>query len=175
MAQAQKKAEKPISAAQVKRIHTIKSILRLSEDNYRDCLESRFGVRSCKDLTLMQAKSFLDELERVALNVEQDLGQKRHKEATAKAAANMPKKFDDLDNRPDMASGAQLRKIEAMWQDLSIIPEAEPRARALRRFIQRVTGVMGLRFLTSQDAGKILNALGAMEKRETQKGKNAKN
>lgn len=119
----------------------------------------------------MQAKSFLDELERLALKVEQDLEQKRHKEATSKATANMPKKFDDMDGRADMASGAQLRKIEAMWQDLSIIPEAEPRARALRRFIQKITGVMGLRFLTSQDAGKILNALGAMEKRQTQNSK----
>lgn len=173
MAQAQRNS-RPITAAQIKRIHTIKSILHLPEDNYRDCLESRFGVRSCKDLTLMQAKSFLDELEKLALNVDREREQKRYDEATAKAAANTPKKFDDLDERPGMASGAQLRKIEAMWQDISIIPEAEPRARALRRFIQRITGVMGLRFLTGEDAGKVLNAMKAMEQREAKKSATVK-
>lgn len=175
MAQTRYKTEKPITAAQIKRIHTIKSILRLSEDNYRDCLESRFGVRSCKDLTLMQAKSFIDELDKFAANTDQERQQAKRQKASEEFEASQPKRFDDLDNRPGMASGPQLRKIEAMWQDISIIPEAESRARALRRFVQRITGCMGLRFLTGEDAGKVINALNAMEKRENKKSANAEN
>ena len=158
---------KLITAAQIKRIHTVIHILGVSDDNYRAALDSRFGVGSCKDLTLMQAKSFIDELERLALKTDQERHQKQC-EATH-AEAERPKKFDDLDNRPDMASGAQLRKIEAMWQDISIVPEENARGRALRRFIQRITGVMGLRFLDTQMAGKVINALNAMEKREAAK------
>lgn len=123
----------------------------------------------------MQAKSFLDELEKLALNVDREREQKRYEEATAKAAANMPKKFADLDDRPGMASSAQLRKIEAQWQDISIIPDDDARGRALRKFIHRITGCMGLRFLTAEDAGKVLNAMKAMEQREAKKSANAKN
>lgn len=181
MARTQSKA-KPITAAQIKRIHTIISILKVSDDNYRAVLDSRFGVTTCKALTITQAKSFLDELEELSRKMcneqyqaRQEADRQKAEEESRRAAESRPKKFDDLDNRPGMASGAQLRKIEAMWQDISIIPEAEPRARALRRFVLRITGCMGLRFLTDEDAGKVLNALTAMERRERQNGKNAKN
>jgi hypothetical protein len=164
MAQTRKTTAKPITAAQIKRIHTIKHILGISDENYRECLDSRFGVTSCKDLTLMQARSFLDELEKYALQVRDDSDKAECEVARQRAEAAKPKRFENLDNRPGMASGKQLRKIEAMWQDISFIPEAEPRARALRRFIHRITGVMDLRFLDSQMAGKVIIALGAMEK-----------
>ena len=61
------KATKPITAAQIKRIHTIVHILGISDDNYRECLDDRFEVTSCKDLTIQQAHSFIDELEKYAL------------------------------------------------------------------------------------------------------------
>lgn len=169
MAQTQRTTAKPITAAQIKRIHTIIHILGVSDENYRAALESRFGVTSCKDLTMLQAKSFLDELEKLSIKTDQERNQTKLEEAGCQYNGNQPKKFDDLDNRPDMASGAQLRKIEAMWQDISIIPDDDARGRALRRFIQRITGCMGLRFLTAEDAGKVINAMNAMQKREAQK------
>jgi hypothetical protein len=175
MAQAQK-TDRPITAAQIKRIHTIVHLLGITDDNYRSALDSRFDVTTCKDLSLLQAKSFLDELEKLALKTDQERWEKKREEAARAFEEKQPKRFDDLDNRLGMASGPQLRKIEAMWQDISIIPEPEPRARALRRFIQRITGVMGLRFLNAEDAGKVINAMNAMQKRATepQKAKTTK-
>lgn len=158
--QAQKQTPKPITAAQIRRIHTIINILNVSDDNYRAALDSRFGVTTCKDLTLMQAKSFIDELEKLALQVNRDQKEAQPEEAEQKA----PQRFSNLDNRQGMASGAQLRKIEAMWQDVSIVPDQDARSRALRQFIKRVAGVADMRFLDSQGASKIINALNAMQK-----------
>lgn len=164
MAQPKSKTTRPITSAQIKRIHTIVHLLVISDDNYRAALESRFGVTTCKDLTLNQASTFIGELEMLALQAQGDRYQAQRKAAREKADVARPKRFDNLDNRPDMANGAQLRKIEAMWQDISIIPEAEPRARALRQLIKRVAGVADLRFLDSQSVGKVINALAAMQK-----------
>lgn len=158
------KTTKPISQAQVKRIHTIVHILKISDDNYRAALDSRFNVTTCKDLTLHQAHSFIDELEKLASQVPVERNQAHREEAKREAEPEKPKRFDNLDNRPGMASAPQLRKIEAMWQDISIIPEPDARNRALRHFIKRITGVADMRFLDNQGAGKIINALNAMQK-----------
>lgn len=155
---------KPITAAQIKRIHTIVHILAIGDDNYRDCLDSRFGVASCKDLTVHQAHSFLDELEKLALEVQGNRYKAEREEARKKAEAAKPKRYDDLDNRPGMASGAQLRMIEGIWQDVSVVPDQAARGRALRLFIKRISGVADLRFLDSQGAGKVINAMNAMLK-----------
>lgn len=174
MAQARRNTAKPITSAQIKRIHTIIHILNISDDNYRAALDSRFNVTSCKNLTLHQAHTFIDELEKLALKIEQEQYEKQRKEARQQEE---PERFSNLDNRPGMASAPQLRKIEAMWQDISIIPEPDARGRALRHFINRITGVADMRFLDSEGAGKVINALNAMQKKAkaTAKGKTPKN
>jgi len=166
MAQAQRKTAKQITAAQIRRIHTIVHALNISDDNYRAALESRFSATSCKDLTVHQACTFIDELEKLALKVQRD------KHQTSEKGAEQPQppiaeRYSNLDNRPGMASAAQLRKIDAMWQDISIVPDLDARSRALRHFIHRVAGVADLRFLDKQAAGKVINALNAMAKRTT--------
>lgn len=171
MAQAKRKTEKPITAAQIKRIHTIVHLLKISDENYRAALDSRFNVNTCKDLTLMQAKSFIDELEKLALKTQGERDQAEREAAYQNAEAATPKRFDNLDNRPGMASGAQLRKIEAMWSDISIVPDHDARGRALRRFIHRITGVSDMRFLDSQGASKVINAMNAMQKQATEPAK----
>lgn len=164
MATAQRKT-KPITAAQVKRIHTILHILGVSDENYRAGLESRFGVTTCKDLSVTEAKSFLDELEKLAIETDRERYNAKMEEAARQFEEKQPKRFDNLDNRAGMASAAQLRKIEAMWEEISIIPEAAPRARALRRMVQKISGVADMRFLDSQGAGKVINGLNAMIKK----------
>lgn len=165
MAQTLRKS-KPISAAQVRRIHTIIHILGVSDDNYRAALNSRFQVASCKDLTMKQAAAFIDELEKLARKTELDQTNSNKSEEEQK-----PKRFSNLDNRPGMASAPQLRKIEAMWQDVSIITDQAARSRALRHFVQRVTGVSDMRFLDNQGAGKVINALKAMQKQSSTKSR----
>ena len=155
---------KPITAAQIKRIHTIVHLLSISDDNYRACLDSRFGVTTSKSLSVHQAHSFITELEKFALDSQNERDKAERTAARQKMEDERPKRFDNLDNRPGMANGSQLRKIEAMWQDISFIPEAEPRGRALRHFIKRIAGVADLRFLDSQAVGKVINALNAIQK-----------
>jgi len=54
-----------------------------------------------------------------------------------------------------------------MWLDISIIPEPDARSRALRRFIKHIIGVADMRFLDSQGAGKVINAIKAIQQRES--------
>jgi hypothetical protein len=172
--QRKKTTAKPITAAQIKRIHTQLHMLGVSDENYRAALESRFGVTTCKDLTLTQAKSFIDELQALAHKKLQEDYSRKRAAARAEAEAAKPKRFDELDNRPGMASGAQLRKIEAMWADLSDVPDPAAKARALRRFIMRIAKVADLRFLDGQMAGWVINALNAMKRQAEKAGEEAK-
>lgn len=157
---AQNQTIKPIMLAQIKRIHTIIHVLQIDDDTYRAALSERFNVASCKDLSINQAQAFIKELENISIAVERD---------NHYPAEKQPERFSELDNRPGMASPQQLRKIEAMWQDVSVVSEQNARGRALRQFVQRVAGVADMRFLDSEGAGKIINALNAMKRR----GKNS--
>lgn len=158
--QTRKQTPKPITTAQIKRIHTIISVLLIDDDTYRVALAERFGVTTCKNLSLYQAQAFIKELEDITQKIEQKTDYLEPKETE-----KQPERFSNLDNRPGMATPPQLRKIEAMWQDISIVPEPDARNRALRRFVQRIAGVADLRFLDREGASKIINALNAMEKR----------
>lgn len=167
MAQTQKKAAKPITTAQIKRIHVVIHSLRIDDDTYRAALTERFSVTTCKDLSLNQAQAFIRELEAVAIK-------HQHPEEQPAQAEKQPERFSNLDNRPGMASAAQLRKIEAQWSDVSIVPDHDARGRALRTFIKRISGVADLRFLDSQGASKVINALNAMQKQATAPAKTKK-
>jgi len=168
-------ATKTITVAQIKRIHTIINILGINDENYRAAMDSRFNVTTCKDLTLRQACTFIDELEKLARKVTH--GQELAQKEDAGQQPTPPPRFSNLDNRAGMASAAQLRKIEAMWQDISIIPDHDARGRALRHFIKRITRAADMRFLDNQGAGKVINALNAMQKQSTEsnKAKKSKN
>jgi len=162
--QTRKKLERPITPAQIKRIHTIISVLKIDDDTYRAALGNRFNVTTCKDLSLNQAQLFLRELEGVAI--------KHHNQSPEQEKSEKPpERFSNLDNRPGMASAAQLRKIESMWQEISFIPDQDARNRALRRFVQRIAKIADLRFLDLKGASKVINALNVMEKRNDESNK----
>ena len=142
------------------------SILRISDENYRAALESRFDVTTCKGLTLDQAQSFIRELDVLAFKVDGDRQKAEGHEKAEELRRKYPERFNDLDNRPGMASALQLRKVEAMWADVSIVPDPDARSRALRRFIHRIAEVADLRFLDMEGAGKVINALNAMKRQD---------
>jgi Tfp pilus assembly protein PilP len=157
---------RPITPAQVKRIHTIVGILKIDDDTYRAALDSRFNVTTCKDLNLSQAQTFLQELEALAIK-------NYHQLPEPQKAEKQPERYSNLDNRPGMATPAQLRKIESMWQGVSIIPDQDARNRALRSFVLRIAKVADLRFLDRDGASKVINALNVMEKRSGDSSKGA--
>ena len=158
-----KQINKPITAAQIKRVHTLVHTLRIDDNTYRAALNERFSVTTCKDLNLNQAQEFIKDLEVVAIK------HQHSKDAPPYQSEKQTKRFNDLENRPGMATPPQLRKIEAMWQNISIIPDQDARNRALRRFVHRIAAVADVRFLDREGASKVINALNAMERRNDKK------
>ena len=121
---------------QIKKIHTLKTILGLDDDLYRDMLMS-FGVLSSKNLTQGEAKVLIEILE----------------DKVNELKIMPKKKFDELDNRENMATPLQLRKLEALWADIS---GKKDKKKTLREFLNKHFHVDDLRFLTKKRASQII-------------------
>jgi hypothetical protein len=146
----------PITKAQIKIVHSLKNALRLDDPIYREILDTWFQVGSSKDLTAAQAETVIRELKGMAVS-----------SGVWEERSARKKKFDEWENRRGaMATPPQLRKIEAMWQEVSRIEEPEGRKKALRSFLERIAKVSDLRFLDFEGAGKVINALTSMRKRK---------
>src|SRR6185369_7129266 len=85
---AHKNAGPPISAAQVKKIHALKNVLNLDDNNYRVALFNACGFETSKAMSMKDAADFIDDLQAKAV-------------AAGVWETRQPKskKFDDLDNR----------------------------------------------------------------------------
>jgi phage gp16-like protein len=149
-----KKTQQPITAAQIKKIHALKSTLALDDDTYRAILYQTFRVDSSKKLTVDQAGRLIEAIEEKAVTA-----------GTWEKQEPRRQKFNSLEGRSgSMATPPQLRKIEAMWQDVTRAEEPESRRKALRHFLERIAKVSALRFLDQDGAGKVINALQIMQK-----------
>lgn len=132
----------------IAKIHIAKKELKLSDDDYRLILFSATQKESCKDMTSAELSEVLKEMESRGFK-------------PIKTSKPNKTRFNDLANRADMASPAQLRKIEATWM-------SHPRVRhkteyALRQFINHKFRIAHLRFVTSAQVGKILTAIEAIK------------
>ena len=135
--------KKPIEPGQVKRIHVLISRMGISDEDYRARLEKEFGVRTCKALSRAQAARFIRTMEPLA--------------------PAPPRRRREWKRRPGMATPAQLRKIEAMWADVSKKTTVGGRRKALGAFLEKRFGVSDLAFVTHEMPGKIIHALEAMK------------
>ncbi|MCX5785691.1 MAG: regulatory protein GemA [Elusimicrobia bacterium] len=136
-----------ITPAQIKRIHTLKNALEMTDTQYRAALE-QFHVFSSKQLTEAQAGQFASELENVAVS---------------KGKWVRPyRKYQHLGGRRDMATPKQLRMIEAMWGDVSRAGTNADRAAALKKFLQRFD-ISTMEDIRWYDVRKIVAALKAMQ------------
>jgi len=140
----------PISKQQIRAIHTLKNAAGMDDDTYRAMLREFDGVESSTALTLRQADALIDDLKRKA-------GQEPRQQRKAT-------RHNDLEGRPGMATPPQLRKIEAIWSEVSRAEDPESRAKALRSIVGRIAKVSDLRFLDREGASKVINALEAMKK-----------
>jgi hypothetical protein len=143
--------EKPITKDQIKMIHTLINTIGISEADYRKTLRINFNMESSALLTFEQAAGFIDALKEKA--VEEGVW-------TMYASAE---KFEDLGYRIGMATPAQLRKIEAMWQDISTAKGPDGRKASLRTFLFHRFHVSDLRFIGHDQVTGILNALKRMQ------------
>jgi len=151
-----------ITAGQIKKIHTLKGALALDDATYRALLSGYFQVASSKELSSIHASELITDLEHKA--VAAGKWEQRDKfPASSSHAPRQGKRYVDLETRRgNMASPAQLRMIEAQWTDVTRAKTPEDSKKALRHFLERVAKVSDLRFLDSQAAGKVINALTAM-------------
>lgn len=146
-----------VTKAQIKKIHILKKVLGLDEDLYREML-LMFNVQSSKDLLTRDACKLIDILEVRAIGI-----YRRH---------NPKQKFDELSNRADMATPAQLRKIEAMWVSFlkmslkkEVIKGSIAR-KSLRKLLKRLYHISDLRFLERDKVSKVLKTIQSMINRQ---------
>lgn len=144
-----------VTASQVKKIHTLKSLLDVREETYRRML-GNYNVATSKALTFKQADELIQLFERFA--TEKGLWE------------NYDGKHEKLSCRTGMATPAQLRMIEGIWAEL--YPETEKkRAAALRTYLFRFFKVSDLRFLDAEKVNKVLHALKQMQARKERTAK----
>jgi hypothetical protein len=148
----------PIRARQIKLIHVLVHAIGMDDDTYRVMLgqfRAATGkpAESSKDLTRDQRDVLLKRLEYVGEKIGR--WQVRRDNRT---------KYDELGYRPGMAAPSKLRKIEGMWKDVSYQKTTSDRERALRALLMRLYGVSDLRFLTDEQANKMLKTVSAMKK-----------
>jgi Protein of unknown function (DUF1018) len=152
-----------ITTAQTKKIHALKRALALDDETYRAILGERFNVKSSTELDSIKAGILIEELAGKATAA-----------GTWEKRTQPGRKYEDMDKRRGgMATSAQLRKIEAIWFEISRQPDDESRKAALRRFILRIAKVSDLRFLDRAGAGKMIDALNVMKEREEANAKKA--
>ena len=140
-----------IAPSQIKAIHAVVGKLGIDDENYRHILHSRYGATSCKDLSWRQAEELLESLNGQGKGGRPQSAPTRH-----------ILKYQDMDSRPGFASGAQLRLVDAMWNQVTRAEGDEAQEKALDSFCRRIAGVAGLRMVKGWQIEKIVKALEAM-------------
>lgn len=130
-------------------IHIGKKRLGLDEETYRTVLRNVTSKRSAAQLTVDEAGRVIDHMVELGFRIE--------------AKDDRRGRFRDLRGRPGMASDRELRLIEALWAEIA---RGDPK-RTLRRFVWRMCRVSDVRFLTSQDAYVVIEAIKKMVERRT--------
>jgi hypothetical protein len=140
-----------ITFAQIKRIHTLKGAMDLTDMQYRAALE-QYHVFSSKQLTEAQADQLISEMTNVAVSMGK--------------WSRSYRKYQQLDGRKGMASARQLRMIEAMWADVSRAGTADVREAALKKFLLRFD-IRSMGDVRWYEVRKIVTALNAMKMEAT--------
>lgn len=159
---AQRKSSTPfvkgrIAPSQIKAIHAVIHKLGMDDGDYRAILDSRYKAKSCKDLSWRQAEELLESLN--GGKAEMRGSGKPHQRINASSHLL---KYQDMDGRPGFASGAQLRLIDAMWNQVTRAEGYDAQEKALDGFCRRVAQVAGLRMVKGWQVEKIIKALEAM-------------
>ncbi|NLO92527.1 MAG: DUF1018 domain-containing protein [Elusimicrobia bacterium] len=141
-----------ITSAQIKRIHTLKTLLKTPDAAYRSMLRD-FHVFSSKQLTEDQADTLIWDLQKVA-----------EREGVW---ARPGRKFQQLAGRKGMATPKQLRMIDAMWADVTRTNAPAAKDAALSAFLERFGCHGGLAELEYWQVSKVVNALAVMKTQQT--------
>lgn len=135
--------------SQIKKIHSLKNVLGLDDDLYREMLMS-FDVQSSKNLTYTEASILIEILEEKAVAVNRWTKQ--------------PKKYEDLNRSNKMATNAQLRMIEGLWREISYYDTDDFAKKSLRKFLKSKFKTDDVIFLTKAKASKVIQAISGIKK-----------
>ena len=130
-----------ITLYKIKKIHTLKTTLAMSDEEYRKHRAS-LGVWSSKQLTDTEADILISILQK-------------------KIYIQRSQKYDELNGRDEkMATPSQLRKIEAIWNEIqSVKTNKIHKKTTLKRFLRNHFHIYDIKFLTRIKAGKIIPIL----------------
>lgn len=152
----------PTSVQLIKRIKTLQRALDMDDATYRDTL-AQYGATSCTQLGNRAAAELSVKLQQMAV----DLGVWQDRQAPGKL------KYSEYDGRPEpMASGKQMRMIDAMWKGVSYIKDERAREVALNKFVKRITGKDALIWIEHNDVRKLIAAIKSMKSQQTKGDKN---
>lgn len=141
--------DKGITKQQIKIIHALKNRLGLTDEEYREfiLINSDGWKMSSKELSYWEAERIIQKLKAIAIK--------------AGVWEERPKKYEDLEGRYGMATPRQIRKIEAMWEEIA---RARDKKRALRRLLEKKFGVSDVKWLEKWQIPKVIKMLEAMRR-----------
>ncbi len=142
-----------INKAQISKIHTLKSQLKLTEEEYGAALEG-YGVTTSKDLSYEQAADLIKKMVKL-------LPKSLTPNPSPKERGLL--KYDELGIRwneklkQHYATPKQLRMLEAMWMTS---PRVEHKTEeAFKHFVKKISGKERLEWVMMGDVRKIKKAI----------------
>lgn len=145
---------------QIAKIHILAKQAGLEDDDYRAALEAATGMRSCKGMSYGEAAAAIRHFDS---RQAQGARRKAQGKTVSPEPCALSRKFEELRDRPGMATPQELRKIEAMWADIAI---GDPGA-TLRAYLFRMCRVTDLRFLNAEGAYIVIEGIKKMIARRT--------
>ena len=126
--------------AQIKKIHAVKGALKLDDPTYRDIL-SGYGVKTSKRLTITKADELIADLEGKAIAA--GVWVPRLRSGTAR-----------------IGEDPQAMKIQSLWAQLHQTGKVQTNnAKALSAYVKRMAGKDALKWCSSAEKGRIIEAL----------------
>lgn len=135
-------------------IHTLKSKLKLSDDDYRALLVNLTGKSSSKEMSLAEQRMVREHLQKLAERMGVALPTRRR-----------PLNQEQFDQVKQQASPKE-RKLWALWYQLGrdgLVQNTS--AQALNAWVERQVGVTALRFCTSAQLDTLIEAAKAWQER----------
>jgi len=139
------------------KIHIAKKELWLSEALYRDFLFILFGKNSAKDLNPKEVEELLTHFMSLGWQPQWPGNQRSGPNQPPSNYLSHPKKYDDLGDRPGMATPAQLRMIEYLWMTGKGVRLKT--ADALSHFLKHYFHLSELRKIRAAQVTPILGAI----------------
>jgi hypothetical protein len=140
----------------------------MDDPTYREMLRHFTGKKSSRDLTLSQFRDVMDHMKSCGFV-------KRHTGHEFTGFAAKEKKWRDTlgSHRPDMATPAQLARIETDWDGMRWYWAKDGFGNyilSLRGFLKKIADVSDLRFLSFNQAHRTIDTIKAIKKRRPEDG-----